>query len=96
MTYTLVNGLLAHAEHPDTFEIPSQQDKAAIQVDDYVKLIFQQGGAMPERMWVLVTEMDGDKLKGMLSNHPINIESLEHGDEVLFGTEHIVSVLDRE
>jgi uncharacterized protein YegJ (DUF2314 family) len=95
VSYELANGLLLHAEHPDTFEIPTEDDKAAIGVDDFVKLIFQQGGAMPERMWVLVTEVDGDKLCGTLANEPINMESLAYGDEVLFGAEHIVSVLDR-
>jgi uncharacterized protein YegJ (DUF2314 family) len=94
VSYDLANGLLLHAENPDTFEIPTEADKAAVTVNDYVKLIFQQSGAMSERMWVLVTAVDGDKLRGTLDNDPINIVSLSHGDEVLFGTEHIVAVLD--
>lgn len=94
MSYTLANGLLLHAENPATFEIPSEQDKSAIGHGSFVKLIFQQGGAMSERMWVMVTDVDGDKLRGMLSNDPLNIVGLDFGDEVAFGLEHVVSVLE--
>jgi uncharacterized protein YegJ (DUF2314 family) len=95
MSYELSNGVLMNAEHPDTFEIPTEEEKAAVAVGDFVKLIFRQGGAMSERMWVQVTHIDGDKMRGRLDNMPINIESLSYNDEVLFGTEHITSLLDR-
>ena len=96
MSFTLANGLLLHADNPDTFEIPSDADKTAIRPDDFVKLIFQQGGAMSERMWVLVTNVEGDKLRGTLGNHPCNIVGLGYGDEVAFSPEHVVTIMERE
>lgn len=55
-------------------------------IGDFVKISFRQR----ERMWIKVTEIDGDTAKGTLANHPMTIEELSKGDEVSFELRNIV------
>jgi hypothetical protein len=63
----------------------------AFDLGDHVKLMFtnHRDG---EGMWVSVTAIDGIRITGTLANTPICIDSLDFGDEVRFGPEHIIGV----
>jgi uncharacterized protein YegJ (DUF2314 family) len=94
--YTLIDGESRNAEYPDTFEIPSVEERRAVTSGDYVKLGFEYddpSSMAGERMWVEVATV-GDKLTGTLANEPIGTTDLEHGDEVGFELRHIIGLLD--
>jgi uncharacterized protein YegJ (DUF2314 family) len=95
--YTLINAKEMNAKHPDTFEIPSDERIKALTLGEYVKLGFEEmddGELFPERMWVEVTKIDGDKFEGNLGNEPVFIESLRYRDKVVFESKHIMATLD--
>lgn len=84
---TLINGEAMHRAHPETFQIPSEQDKLAIQPGDFVKLGFLYKGA-GERMWVQVRS-EG---YGELNNDPVLMPML-CGEPVYFEPWHILAIL---
>jgi hypothetical protein len=87
----LGSGVERNRAHPDSFHIPSDQEKALIQPGDIVKLMFDMKGG-GERMWVVVTSVKGDKLKGYLSNSPAFIPRLESGSRIKFRSHHIIDL----
>lgn len=88
--YTLSDCAKTNAEHPDTFFIPTQEEKEAIRPGDSVKLVFlgTEGG---ERMWVRVT----GKSIGTLANNPFDPEVGAFGDTVQFEDRHILEITNR-
>ena len=81
----------AAKENPDTFFIPSAEERKSQRVGDSVRLHFRlknPSGDEPqaERMWVTVTREQGwlKPYKGVLQNAPVYIEDLNPGDEVSF------------
>ena len=95
MTYVLASGIERHERSPESFWIPSPDEKSAIQPGDYVKLIFVQGDENPrvERMWVKVTSREGDSLRGTLANVPYALTELKYNTEIVFETDHIIAIL---
>lgn len=97
-----VNGVEQNNLHPDTFRIPSGEEKAALEVGDYVKLGFRvPAGASKdedvswikvERMWVNITELK-PQLKGRLDNTPVVAGYIKDGDIVAFTPAHILDIL---
>lgn len=80
---------------PYTFYIPSPEVIARLQPGDSVKLIFRcdddsEDDVAVERMWVRITEIDGDEFRGELDNQPVAIPELESGDEIEFTSYHII------
>lgn len=61
-------------------------------IGKYVKLKFVSQRGQNEYMWVLVKEVDGDKLKGNLNQEPIACQHLKNGDEVVLGRDEIIDV----
>lgn len=86
------SGLERHREYPDSFWVPSPEEKAALRPGDSVKLMWsvKRMEAAGERMWVTITERDGDRLKGTLDNWAIFVH-LNHGEIVKF---HIDDIID--
>jgi hypothetical protein len=66
----LESGLESHRRWPDSFEIPSEEDKAELRPGDTVRLMWsvKRYAASGERMWVEITHRDGDRLVGTLKN----------------------------
>lgn len=82
-----------HEAAPYTFYIPSEAELGQLKVGDFVKLIFTTEQALPdgfrgERMWVRITEINGDQLKGVLDNEPTRIP-IQSGTVLSFGLQHI-------
>lgn len=82
-------------EAPYTFSLPHPDYIDALEVGDHAKVGFEYdppgekyGG---ERMWVLITEIDGDRYRGTLDNEPEE-PILAHGDKVEFERKHILDV----
>jgi hypothetical protein len=89
--WTLADGVERHRLAPDTFRIPSESDRAAVQAGDLVKLIFEPTNGIPERMWVTVTT-GGDQLVGTLNSDPAELHGLRAGDDVPFERHHIIAI----
>lgn len=105
MKYTLWNAEDRSREFPDTFEIPSEQDRLSLDTWDVAKVIFDVPGYMPERMWVHVTkrhDSHGVWYEGQIGNHPLRVALTEPnlawpvevacGNPVRFEPKHIVDL----
>lgn len=86
------SGLDRHREHPDSFWVPSANEKAELRPGDQVKLMWsvKRMKASGERMWVMITHRDGDRLKGTLENWAMFVH-LDPGETVKF---HIDDIID--
>lgn len=89
--WKLGSGVESNRQHPDTFEIPTEDQKADVLPGDLVKLMFVMKD-WGERMWVEVDKVDGDRFAGQLSNQPIGIPRLYADDRVRFRSEHIIDI----
>lgn len=81
--------------HPYTFYKPSQAVIGKLEVGRHVKLIFEFDNPEPdgpsgERMWVRVTEIRGNRYRGVLDNAPAHLGALRLGDTVEFEERHII------
>jgi hypothetical protein len=100
-SWTLDNIKERGKEHPYTFYVPSQEAIADIRLQEHVKLFFtgpdrESGKILTERMWVLVTEVEGDLFKGTLDNDPAMLDGLSHGDAVTFSAIHIAATMKND
>jgi hypothetical protein len=103
MTYdfTLENVIDEHNANPRTFRIPSKKEIYELEKGDLVKLIFllnesAEDGCEAERMWVNITEPNGDDFKGTLDNDPYYLKSIKCEDEISFKTENIATIYGGE
>lgn len=81
--------------YPHTFYRPSKKTIGKLLVGSQVKLIFEfdnpdPDGPSAERMWVTLTEVNGDHFKGDLDNQPFHLKALKLGDPVEFEERHIM------
>lgn len=96
--WELGNGVENNQRWPDTFWIPSDEEKAEVDVGTRVKVAFQmrQGygeqDGWGERMWVDVTEVKGDRFIGELFSQPVGIPKLESGHRIGFTADHIIDI----
>ena len=102
MLYHLVDGVQRHNENPDRFGIPSNEEKAAVRLGDYVKLGFEPvddeaDEQCGERMWVEVTKIDGDNFAGKLMNQPFIFAGILHVNMLIeFEKKHIIGFEEKE
>ncbi|MGG3802025.1 immunity protein Imm33 domain-containing protein [Metabacillus fastidiosus] len=93
MSWHLDNIYKRNAEFPYTFYIPSKQVIDILSIGDIVKLRFvgetENDDLTGERMWVKITERNGENFKGILTNEAYDLKDLEIGQEVLFKAENI-------
>lgn len=101
-TWYLENVREIAKERPYTFYVPSDELIKMLKVGDVVKLIFvntEQQENNPfdsERIWVEITQIDGNDFVGLLDNKPFIIQDLNLGDEVSFQACHIIDWYDDE
>lgn len=86
---SLKSGVESNREHPDTFEIPTQEDRDSLQPGDRAKLMWQVRGWPGERMWVQIQSRRGDRCVGRLINDPMFVH-LHYGAKVSFHMDHII------
>ncbi|WP_282081450.1 immunity protein Imm33 domain-containing protein [Aquimarina algiphila] len=78
-----------------TFYKPSREITKNLEIGNIVKLTFEFDSSNSEhpgaeRMWVEIIEINGDKYKGKLDNHPFYLHELYAGDEIFFEHKHII------
>ncbi|GGF69588.1 immunity protein Imm33 domain-containing protein [Wenyingzhuangia marina] len=82
-------------ENKYTFYKPSKEITKNLEVGNIAKLTFEFESSNSEhpgaeRMWVEITEINNNKFKGNLDNHPFYIHELYAGDEITFEHKHII------
>ena len=81
---------------PYTFYLPSTEVIRMLKPGDIVKLVFRcdvenEHGYTAERMWVRISRIDEHEFVGELDNDPLYIPDLAAGDEIVFGSQHIIA-----
>lgn len=89
----LGSGVEMNRLYPDSFEIPSDEEKATLTAGMSAKLMFEMRDGWNERMWVDVVEVRKRRIVGRLINQPVGLPRLSHGDTVKFKPEHVISIV---
>jgi hypothetical protein len=94
----LDSGVKRNRESSETFEIPDEEDKQAVEPGVWVKLIFGTSDfwgryRWGERMWVEVVAVKKRYIVGVLRNDPVAIPRLDYGEVVAFKRDHIVDII---
>ncbi|SHL60618.1 hypothetical protein SAMN05444266_104144 [Chitinophaga jiangningensis] len=84
--------------HPRHFLAPSPEEIASLQVGNMVRLFFvfnfqTADNCRAERMWVEISEINGETFKGYLTNQPHYIQELHKGDVISFTGSQIATIL---
>ncbi|MFZ6727484.1 hypothetical protein ACO0K2_18490 [Undibacterium sp. MH2W] len=76
--------------YPETFEAPSQDELASVREGSLVKICAND----VERFWVIVKNVDGDKLQGTVDNELSHgeVHHLKCDDVVSFELRHIYQI----
>lgn len=85
-------GMDIHRQHPETFEVPDAEAKAELRPGDRVKLAWSVKRRAGERMWVTLSEREGDKLAGVLDNCAL-MANLYHGEKIKFRVDDIIDCI---
>lgn len=90
-----MNGVEQNRLHPQTFEIPSDEEKANIQPGDHIKVGFliNEGNIEAERMWLKVTGINNNSITGTLANDPVCITVYGFGDEFAVTLDEVLSII---
>lgn len=91
-----------HEGHPDTFWIPSRQQRESLGVGAGAKLLFAfssvdsaTSGEGGERMWVIVRRREGGHYVGVLDSTPTSgagKAALTRGASIVFTAEHVADI----
>lgn len=94
--YYLENALQRNKEYKNSFDIPSKENINNLKPYDLVKLIFTEENndkeIMSERMWIIITEINGENFTGILDNEPYYLKTIKYGDKVVFKSENIIDI----
>jgi hypothetical protein len=90
--WRLGSGVERNLAYPETFEIPSQEEKLSIEPGAVVKLMFEMKDGWAERMWVKVSSVGKRHLTGTLVNWPVGIPRLAPGDAIKFKSDHVIDI----
>jgi len=94
--YKLVDPRPIAKEAPYTYFLPGPERMAALKPGDKIYVNFE---AVPkrqkwdsERMWVVITAIDGERITGTLDSQPDDLPALKLGDTVDVLSLHVVAV----
>ncbi len=97
MTYTILDCEKAYQQYPRTFVIPTKQEIEALQIGDFVKLIFRLAAPLAdncqgERVWVEITKIAENGFYGTLCSVPHVITELKENDTIFFSANQIATI----
>ena len=95
VSYVLEDGEERNRQYPDTFEIPSKEERQNLKAGQIVKLMFRitaDGETQTERMWVVVKGKEKGGYLGILDNDPECTQKMKSGVEVRFEPRHVISI----
>lgn len=94
--YTLDDPRPIQKAAPYTYFLPSDADLDSLRPDDLAKLIFRSHPPGPEwgaeRMWVRITAVEGDVMRGVLDNVPSDMPQLKLGAKIGFRRHHVIDL----
>ncbi len=100
--WTLISAEDRQAEHPDTFHIPSREQRDSLARGDGAQLLFdietRDGDRLidrgVDRLWVIVKERTGSNYLGVLDSDPGSAEglNLHAGQLITFRSEHVAEI----
>ncbi|MBX4872077.1 toll/interleukin-1 receptor domain-containing protein [Rhizobium bangladeshense] len=103
--WELSNGEERSANHPDTFQIPSAEDRSSVPIGHFIKVAFdatvpdeeaEQGwDTLSERMWIKVIGFDGPYIIGTWANQSLAadvVPQLAYGRPVAVLPEHVIDI----
>lgn len=89
---TWIDGVARSAAPPETFQIPSDAERAAMSPGDFVKLGLETPES-GERFWVeVVARIDDGRYVGRIDNEIDSAWGLAQNDHVIFEPRHILDV----
>ena len=88
----LTDGVEWNKKHPDTFWVPDETEKSSIKPGDFVKLMFEGHPDGGERMWVEVTSVNGEMLRGTLANQPVIVGGVNYGSQLRFHASNVIDI----
>lgn len=95
--FTLLNGIELNTAHPNTFFIPSDEEKNELVPGDFVKIgvSFDSTSINTERFWLRVKTISTDGVKGIVDNDLVFTEmhGLDYQDEMSIKFENILSIM---
>ncbi len=97
--FHLADAEARHREAPRAFFIPARSERESLTPGELAKLLFEivdPGDDMPggERMWVEVMAVEDGRYVGALTNQPHAITTIQLGDAIRFGPEHVISTVE--
>jgi hypothetical protein len=95
VSYILESGVDRNREHPNTFEIPSAEERENLKPGQLVKLMFRithERKVDVERMWVIVQEKHSRYYVGKLDNDPYCTDQIKSGMRVRFEPQHVIQI----
>ena len=97
-SYHLENIAAQQKKDPRHFLKPTNEELDSLQVGELVRIFFifdfkPNDGCRAERMWLEISEINGESYKGLLTNEPIYIKDLQVGDLVEFKRDNIATVI---
>ncbi len=98
--YELDDGEAMHEAAPDTFHLPSLDERTSLEPGDIVKLVFRihvasddgESGCAVERMWVIVQGRQESHYLGILDNDPYCTDEMKAGMKVVFLPKHVIQI----
>jgi len=100
--FVLDDAVEIHNENPDTFWIPSNEEKNNLSVGSIVKLIFSMevsagsDEASTERMWVEILNIEHDVFTGRLDNEPNGSDCVNCDYVFNFNSCHIIDIYSKD
>jgi hypothetical protein len=98
--WELDNAEELHSRNPNTFHIPSREERTTLEIGARVKLVFlfliERNGRpliQGERMWCMIQEVSNGRYTGVLESVPATSRAIRTGARIEFGPEHIAAVL---
>ena len=100
--WTLLAAEERHAEHPESFRIPTRAARESLAPGDAAQLLFdietKDAGTVVDRgvdrMWVIVKARVGAAYSGILDSNPGSADNLtlRRGSVVFFLPEHVIAI----
>jgi hypothetical protein len=90
--WRLGSGVERNLAYPETFWIPSEEERLSVEPGALVKLMFEMKDGWGERMWVNVSDVGKRHLTGVLVNRPVGIPRLSPGDTIKFKPDHVIDI----
>lgn len=98
--WELLNAIEEHHKAPQTFDIPSEEERFGLRTGQMVKLLFavllpefDKPTIQVERMWVTITALHNCVFQGRLESLPALTDRLHPGDIVFFTPDHVATVM---